>query len=81
MGGFVADQTRGPAAYAADIDAARERMIAFVAGCTEQEWRAAPLDGDPRAVAVVVDHVAPPRVPAKPQSAAMRSGMRIPQWN
>ena len=54
----MADQTRDPAAYAADIDAARERMIAFVSGCTEQEWRAAPLDGDPRPVAVVVDHVA-----------------------
>ena len=58
MGGFVAEQTRDPAAYAADIDAARDRMIAFVGSCTEQEWRAAPLDGDPRPVAVVVDHVA-----------------------
>jgi DinB superfamily len=58
MGGFVAEETQDPAAYAADIDAARERMIAFVASCTEQEWRAAPLDGDPRPVAVVVDHVA-----------------------
>lgn len=47
-----------PAAYAADIEAARDRLIAFVGSCTEQEWRAAPLDGDPRPVAVVVDHVA-----------------------
>ena len=47
-----------PAACAADIDATRERLIAFVAGCSEEEWRAAPLDGDPRPVAVVVDHVA-----------------------
>jgi hypothetical protein len=54
----VADDTRDPAAYAADIDAARERLIAFVGHCSEQEWRAAPLDGDPRPVAVVVDHVA-----------------------
>jgi DinB superfamily len=54
----VADETRDPAAYAADIDAARERMIAFVGNCSEQEWHAAPLDGDPRPVAVVVDHVA-----------------------
>jgi DinB family protein len=54
----VADEARDPAACAADIDAARERMIAFVGSCTEQEWRAAPLDGDPRPVAVVVDHVA-----------------------
>ena len=54
----MAGETRDPAAYAADIDAARDRMIAFVGSCTEQEWSAAPLDGDPRPVAVVVDHVA-----------------------
>jgi DinB superfamily len=54
----VAEDTRSPAAYAADIDAARERMIAFVSGCSDKEWRTAPLDGDPRPVAVVVDHVA-----------------------
>jgi hypothetical protein len=33
-------------------------MIAFVSGCSDKEWRTAPLDGDPRPVAVVVDHVA-----------------------
>jgi len=55
MGGFVAGETRDPAAYAADIDAARDRMIAFVGSCTEQEWSAAPLDGDPRPVGVEVD--------------------------
>ena len=33
-------------------------MIAFACGCSDQEWRAAPLAGDPRPVAVVVDHVA-----------------------
>lgn len=49
---------RDPAVYAADIEAARDRLIAFAAGCTEQEWLAAPLEGDPRPVAVVVDHVA-----------------------
>jgi len=54
----VAEDTRSPAACAADIDAARERMIAFVSGCSDQEWRTAPLTGDPRPVAVVVDHVA-----------------------
>ena len=49
-----------PAAYAADIDAARERMIGFVNGCSDEEWASAPLAvaGDPRPVAVVVDHVA-----------------------
>jgi hypothetical protein len=54
----MTDEERDPAACAADIDAARERIIAFVSSCTEDEWRAAPLDGDPRPVAVVVDHVA-----------------------
>lgn len=54
----MAEDTWSPAAYAADIDAARERMIAFVSGCGDEEWHAAPLDGDPRPVAVVVDHVA-----------------------
>jgi hypothetical protein len=34
-------------------------VIEFVRGCTEEQWRSAPLDGDPRPVAVVVvDHVA-----------------------
>jgi hypothetical protein len=54
----MAEEARDPAAYAADIDAARDRMIAFVTGCSEEEWRSAPLDGDPRPVGVVVDHVA-----------------------
>jgi hypothetical protein len=55
---FVAEDERDPAAYAADIEAARDRLIAFAGGCSEADWRAAPLDGDPRPVAVVVDHVA-----------------------
>jgi hypothetical protein len=55
---FVTEDERPPAAYAADIEAARDRLIAFAGGCSEDEWRAAPLDEDPRPVAVVVDHVA-----------------------
>jgi hypothetical protein len=55
---IVTEDERGAAAYAADIEAARDRLIAFASGCSEAEWRAAPLDGDPRPVAVVVDHVA-----------------------
>ena len=47
-----------PAEFAADIDAARERLVGFVRGCTDAEWHSAPLDGDPRPVGVVVDHVA-----------------------
>jgi hypothetical protein len=54
----VTEDERDAAAYAADIEAARDRLIAFASGCSEAEWRAAPLDGDPRPVAVVVDHVA-----------------------
>jgi DinB family protein len=54
----MADDEQDPTAYAASIEAARDRLIAFATGCSEQEWRAAPLEGDPRPVAVVVDHVA-----------------------
>ncbi len=54
----MTDDEQNPAAYAADIDAARERIIGFVSGCSDEQWASAPLDGDPRPVAVVVDHVA-----------------------
>jgi|SRR5215831_3856570 len=52
------EDVRSPAELAADIDAARKRLIGFVDGCTDAQWRSAPLDGDPRPVGVVVDHVA-----------------------
>ena len=52
------EDVRSPAELAVDIDAARERLIGFVDGCTDAQWRSAPLDGDPRPVGVVVDHVA-----------------------
>ena len=54
----MGEDTRSPAELAADIDAARERLAGFVGGCTDADWRSAPLDGDPRPVGVVVDHVA-----------------------
>ena len=54
----MGEDTRSPAELAADIDAARERLASFVAGGTDADWRSAPLDGDPRPVGVVVDHVA-----------------------
>ena len=54
----MGEDTRSPAELAADIDAARERLTGFVASCTDADWRSAPLDGDPRPVGVVVDHVA-----------------------
>ena len=43
----MAGDEQDPAAYAADIDAARDRMIGLVSGCGDGEWRSAPLDGDP----------------------------------
>jgi hypothetical protein len=54
----MGDEVRSPAQYAADIDAAVERLVAFAAGCSPEQWRAAPLEGDPRPVGVIVDHVA-----------------------
>jgi DinB superfamily len=47
-----------PADYACAIDDARQRMIRFVRQCTDGDWRAAPVDGDPRPVGVIADHVA-----------------------
>jgi hypothetical protein len=47
-----------PAQHAAAIDAARQRLIAFVLGCTGEQWRSSPVDGDPRPVSVITDHVA-----------------------
>jgi hypothetical protein len=54
----MAERGRGPAQYAADIDDARDRLIAFVESCTTEQWNAAPLEGDPGPVGVVADHVA-----------------------
>jgi len=54
----MGDAASTPARYAAEIDAARDRLIAFAAGCSPEQWRAAPLEGDPRPVGVIVDHVA-----------------------
>ena len=58
MLGGMSEDARSPAQYVAEIDEARERLVAFVSGCTDEQWKAAPLDGDPRPVGVVVDHVA-----------------------
>ncbi len=52
------EDAKSPAEFAAEIDAARERLTGFVRGCTDEQWHSAPLDGDPRPVGVVVDHVA-----------------------
>ena len=47
-----------PAGHAANIDAARQRLTDFVQGCTEAQWASSPVDGDPRPVGVISDHVA-----------------------
>jgi hypothetical protein len=47
-----------PADHAENIDAARQRLTDFVQGCTEAQWTSSPVDGDPRPVGVITDHVA-----------------------
>ena len=47
-----------PADHAAEIDAARQRLTEFVQGCTDEQWASSPVDGDPRPVGVIADHVA-----------------------
>jgi len=49
-----------PAELAEQIAAARDRLLAFAAACADEQWHAEPLAarGDPRAVGVIVDHVA-----------------------
>lgn len=47
-----------PAQHAAAIDEARQRLCGFALGCTDEQWRSAPVEGDPRSVGVITDHVA-----------------------
>jgi|ERR1022692_327657 hypothetical protein len=47
-----------PAQHSQAIDDARQRFISFVQRCTDGDWRSAPVDGDPRPVGVIADHVA-----------------------
>ena len=49
-----------PAEHAKLIAAARDRLLAFAAACTDDVWQATPLaeHGDHRTVGVIVDHVA-----------------------
>ncbi len=46
------------ATLASNIDEARQRLIGFVQRCTDGQWHASPVDGDPRPVGVIADHVA-----------------------
>jgi DinB superfamily len=52
--------TYNPAQHAEQIAASRDRLMAFAAACTEEDWRSRPLaaQGDRRPVGVIVDHVA-----------------------
>jgi DinB superfamily len=56
----VMTDTSGPAELAEQIAAARDRLLAFAAGCTDEVWHSTPLasQGDFRPVGVIVDHVA-----------------------
>ena len=54
----MGEDGRSPVQYATGIDEARDRLIAFVESCTAEQWKATPLEGDPRPVGVVSDHVA-----------------------
>jgi hypothetical protein len=47
-----------PADLAREVCAARDRLIVFARRCPPDEWASSPLPGDPRSVAVIVDHVA-----------------------
>jgi hypothetical protein len=49
-----------PADHAAAIAASRDRLVAFAASCSDDDWRSRPLtgQGDDRTVGVIVDHVA-----------------------
>jgi DinB superfamily len=51
-------EDQSAADYARSIDEARQRLLRFAQQCTDADWRSAPVDGDPRSVGVIVDHVA-----------------------
>jgi hypothetical protein len=50
--------TLSPAQRAEDIDASRQRLTDFVQSCTDEQWASSPVDGDPRPVGVIADHIA-----------------------
>lgn len=47
-----------PAQHAAAIEESRQRLSDFMLRCTDEQWQSAPVDGDPRPVGVITDHVA-----------------------
>jgi DinB superfamily len=53
----MTDTTLSPAQYAEKISASRQRLTDFAQRCTDEQWASSPVDGDPRPVGVIVDHV------------------------
>jgi hypothetical protein len=47
-----------PTECASEIEASRGRLLAFATQCTDADWHAVPIEGDPRCVGVILDHVA-----------------------
>ena len=47
-----------PAEHAAAIEETRQELIDFASRCTDTQWTTAPIEGDPRSVGVITDHVA-----------------------
>lgn len=47
-----------PAQHTAAIDETRQRLIEFARRCPDEQWHSSPVDGDPRPVSVITDHVA-----------------------
>jgi hypothetical protein len=47
-----------PAEHAAAIEETRQQLIDFAGQCTETQWKTAPIEGDPRSVGVITDHIA-----------------------
>jgi hypothetical protein len=47
-----------PAEHAAAIGETRQQLIDFIGRCTDTDWQAAPIEGDPRSTGVIADHIA-----------------------
>ncbi len=47
-----------PSQLAAAVEESRQRLSDFVLRCTDEQWQSAPIEGDPRPVGVITDHVA-----------------------
>ena len=52
-------EMESPSEYAAEVAAARDRLVDFVGQCSDASWESvSAVEGDPRPVGVIVDHVA-----------------------